>query len=103
MTKSGKNVNVSDVLSALLKRMDKQDAAIASLVDVAAKPAVKPAVQAAKAAPELSVEIYRSKNDREDGVMIKYGSAKWGTVLRADQWALIKKNAALIDQAFKKI
>jgi hypothetical protein len=107
-TKSAqKAIDLSQVLGALAAGMNKQNELLASLVTTQTakptteKPAPTKVVAAAKGVPEVSVTSYAGKHG--NGLLIKFGSAKWGLMIYPEQWELIKRHAAEINNAFAKL
>jgi hypothetical protein len=103
-TKSAKsNVSLEATLNAIMGKLAQQDERLngmATLISAApAKPA--PKVMPAKAAQELSISSYSGKHG--NGLLIKFGSAKWGLMIYPEQWELIKKHAGEINNAFAKL
>jgi hypothetical protein len=106
--KSARNTNVNDVLSALLARMDKTDAALASLISTnngATKPAAeKPAAKvmpAVRTKPSFEIKSYDSKNG--PAIICHVNNRKWGLLLTAETWQAIKENAADIQKAIDRL
>jgi hypothetical protein len=99
---STKNVTISaDMLAKIMGQLQTQSQQIAALVDT--KASAKPAVaQPAKAAPELSIEVYQNKKG-EPSLLLKVDGSGWGIAMRPRTWDVLRRHSKDIENALAKL